>query len=335
MYERDQMLEKLLLNDKFITWVNYPTPALDQYWLEWQNESSEREEILSEARQLVQQMNSSGQAKPLSDQEVQTMWQNLQNQDNPSRPNIKMYSRKYWIAASIIFFISFGIFLYLRQTEKVLITHQTTYGETQSIVLPDSSLVILNANSSLVYTKNWKGSSERKVILEGEAFFDIRHTYDHRQFFVKANSVTIEVLGTSFNVHNRRDRTQVVLQEGKVSLYTDKDTSLRSEITMQPGELVEITDTDYIQREVDVNTYTAWTQDELIFSGTSIADIARMLEDNYGLEIHIQDNSLANKRFTGRVASGDLDGLFGQMKKVFQIDIQQNRQQVIIGSNSR
>ncbi|WKN44664.1 FecR family protein [Tunicatimonas pelagia] len=332
MYERDQMREKLLLNDKFITWVLHPTPALDQYWLEWQNESPEREAILSEARQLVQQMKAVEPQEVLPEREVQQMWQVLQarhgaNQKAKSTHRIIDW---YWVAASVVVLLTSSVFLYLRINEPALITHQTTYGETRYVTLPDSSSVYLNSNSSITYQEAWLESSERKLTLSGEAFFKVHHTKDHRPFLVHANAVTVKVLGTSFNVLNRRDRTQIVLQEGEVALQTKEAEVLPNDIIMQPGELVEIEAGDYIQHPVNVQKYTAWIQNEHIFDGTTIAEIAQLLEDTYGLNVSIENNSTADKKFTGRINRGNLTSLFGQMEKVFQIKIEQHQDRVTI-----
>ncbi|MEM9829630.1 MAG: FecR domain-containing protein [Bacteroidota bacterium] len=336
MHKNDQVIKELLLNDQFVDWVLHPDEELDDYWRRWQDSDPGKKKAIAGARRLVLQMRNTEAADSLSEEEVQVMWQNLQSQTATThKPTKVRFLRSwYWAVASVVMLAALGVFLYQTDNSTAAITHQTTYGETKHIILPDSSSVILNANSSLTYSKNWEQSSGREVVLVGEAFFDVRHTHDHRRFVVQANSVTIEVLGTSFNVHNRHDRTRVVLQEGKVSLHTDKNESSPSEITMKPGELVEIAGVNYTQRQVDVEDYTAWTHDELIFDGTSIADIAQLLEDNYGLEVHIQERDMLSKRFTGRVASDNITSLFGQMEKVFQIDIEQNQQQVFIQSNN-
>ncbi|MEM9830266.1 MAG: FecR domain-containing protein [Bacteroidota bacterium] len=332
MDKSDQVLEELLLNDEFIGWVLDPNPTLNQYWQQWQSDHPDRKMIVLEARRLVYQMNANGQNKPLHEQEVQQMWQALQNRhtENYTKNDKRLQTRWYWIAASISILLVLGVLLVTRINEPVIITHQTTYGETRYVVLPDSSSVLLNANSSIAYQEDWLQATERKVTLTGEAFFDVHHTKDHRRFFVHANAVTVEVLGTSFNVLNRRDRTQVVLKEGEVKLRAVRSEILQSDITMHPGELVAIEGSNCIQHPVSVEYYTAWMQDEHIFDGTTIAEIAQLIEDIYGIEVRVANKSLLHKKFTGRVDRGDLNGLFGQLEKVFQLSIEQKEQLVII-----
>lgn len=54
------------------------------------------------------------------------------------------------------------------------VRHQTAYGEVASVQLPDGTLVTLNGNSQLKYSRlYWWFMEERKVALKGEAFFDV------------------------------------------------------------------------------------------------------------------------------------------------------------------
>ena len=189
--------------------------------------------------------------------------------------------------------------------------------------------MLLNANSSITYRENWLESSERNVTLNGEAFFEVYHTQDHRQFLVHTNAVSVEVLGTSFNVLNRRNRTQVVLKEGEVMIKSDSEV-LDNDITMLPGELVTIEGGNYVQHPVQVENYTAWTQDEHVFEGTTLAEIAQLVEDIYGMEVEIKNQALLTKKFTGRIDRGDLNSLFGQIEKVFQLSVEQENQLITI-----
>ena len=329
MAEPYEGVDDLLLNDWFVTWVLHPTPTLDQYWSDWQNEQAGRELVVTEARRLICQMQSSGQSELLREPEVQQMWQKLQNRHTKRPSNHSRKSKIWWygVAASILLGLTF--FLFTEISGPAIITHQTAYGETKYVLLPDSSSVLLNANSSITYQEDWLQSSERMVTLSGEAFFDVYHTPDHQRFLVQANTVSVEVLGTSFNVLNRRDRTQVVLTEGEVRLRSDSE-ALENDITMQPGELVAIEGDRYVQHPVLVENYTAWTQDEHIFDGTTLAEIAQLVEDIYGMEVEIKNQALPTKKFTGRIDRGDLNSLFGQLEKVFPLAIEQKGKLITI-----
>ncbi|MEQ8363228.1 MAG: FecR domain-containing protein [Cyclobacteriaceae bacterium] len=92
--------------------------------------------------------------------------------------------------------------------------------------LPDGSLAVLNKSSSIKYTYN-TSSNQRKVKLEGEAFFDVKHQED-KPFIIEANEVIIEDIGTTFNVSAFPDSPtiEVYVETGEVAFYTLKDTGL-------------------------------------------------------------------------------------------------------------
>lgn len=112
----------------------------------------------------------------------------------------------------------------------------TAYGKTERITLPDQSVVLLNANSVLSYNDKWTDNKTREVWLAGEAYFEVKKSdaRGNAKFVVHTDQLSVEVLGTEFNVNNRRGKTQVVLNAGKVRLTSD--TTLEKEIIMAPGE---------------------------------------------------------------------------------------------------
>jgi ferric-dicitrate binding protein FerR (iron transport regulator) len=134
-----------------------------------------------------------------------------------------------------------GVWSYLRAGENA---HTTHYGETARIKLPDGSMVVLNAHSTLTYN-DWSEGQTREVWLNGEAFFEVQKKHDATgrvKFVVHTGDLNVEVLGTRFNVSNRGLRTQIVLEEGKVRLRYEQETE--KVIDMQPGELVEYVNAD-------------------------------------------------------------------------------------------
>ena len=106
------------------------------------------------------------------------------------------------LAASVLFFLCFYHYKNISQPEQKLLSFQTTYGETKRILLPDSSTVLLNANSSISWSTQWKQVGKREVNLKGEAFFDVRKM-NGMQFVVQSGGMKVKVLGTVFNVRNR------------------------------------------------------------------------------------------------------------------------------------
>jgi len=119
------------------------------------------------------------------------------------------------------------------------IQYATNRGEQQKITLPDESVVYLNERSTLAYTDNWSKGADREVRLQGEAYFQVEEKVYSGQkvkFMVVTNDVTVEVVGTEFNVNDRQQGTQVFLNEGRVRLSLK---NLGEIINMVPGDMVQ------------------------------------------------------------------------------------------------
>lgn len=323
-------LQDLLQDDNFVTWVRYPTPATDRFWQGWQQAHPGRTVLVQEARSLVLSIHFDEER--LSDERVAALWARLQRSHQDAHPPRRLmghYIRLRYAAVVAGFILTALLGVWLTGAFSDEITHRTAYGETRTIVLPDRSTVQLNANSALTYARLWEEEQDRQVTLAGEAFFSVKHTADDRKFSVKTGSVTVEVLGTEFNVQHRRAKTQVMLKEGKVRLqYGNSEDQQR--VSMSPGELAVVYQNKYIIQRVNPQYHTAWTEDVLLFERATVAEIAQQLEDTYGLEVQLQNTTLARRRFTGTAPADSVENLLGQLEKVFGLTVTRSGSRIIL-----
>lgn len=73
------------------------------------------------------------------------------------------------------------------------------YGKRMKLILSDSSIVHINSGTRLKYPVKFLKNKDRKVFLEGEAFFEVSKSKT-ASFIVNADNIDIRVLGTKFNV---------------------------------------------------------------------------------------------------------------------------------------
>lgn len=231
------------------------------------------------------------------------------------------------VAAVVILMISVALVLYLNYLKEDFASISTTYAETREVVLPDGSQVILNARSRLKYPSDWDARAERVVWLQGEGYFSIRKTDENRRFLVYTEDAQIEVLGTEFNVNNRRGNTRVVLNSGSVKL---KINDLDDEVQMSPGELAEFSRTErkIKQQVVNPQQYSAWTNNKLIFDGTSFEEIALLLEDNYGIKVKFDTDEMKHWYFSGSTPGDNLDILFQSLEKLYPVSIERSNNKI-------
>ena len=176
-------------------------------------------------------------------------------------------------------------------------------GNRTSVDLPDGSSVILNSDSKLSYDSDF-GKKERKVILDGEAYFKIKHD-EKKTFIVQTKALDVKVLGTTFNVSAYEDNNNVtiVLMEGKVGLY-----AFGFSHTMKPGEKVEYDKTKklYSSSAVMPNDYIEWTKGNFYFEKESLENIMKTFSRVYGVRIRFDSNTLPQDRFTGTIPNGGI-----------------------------
>ncbi len=216
--------------------------------------------------------------------------------------------------------------------------YATTYGEIKTILLPDSSTVTLNGNSSLRYAHRVdQPTLPREVWLSGEAFFAIRKKVSPLaegsspgiKFIVHTDQVSVQVLGTRFNVRHRRDQTQVVLEEGSVQLTLEEQ---ERAWLMSPDELVEI---NTGERQINPHTvkaadYTAWKEGLIHFNGASLSEISQVLEDNYDLRVRFKDKAPADSiNLTGSFPANRINMLLEAVANVTGTTIHQEGKTII------
>lgn len=210
------------------------------------------------------------------------------------------FGYKVWIpllvAASVVVVVSLYNHLNLDKQADQSITHQTAYGETKRILLPDSSKVLLNANTRLSWDADWKEKGIRRVILDGEAFFEVKKEHGI-EFIVESGSAKVKVLGTVFNVRNRRGLTEVFLKSGKVNLELEK--SDHKLIHMEPGNVVHYNDQREdltIEKSSTLIRSASWVEGMLEFKNEPLVDILHHFEELYGKKFQIENKALLNKR---------------------------------------
>jgi len=182
---------------------------------------------------------------------------------------------------------------------KVVLELATPLGGIYQVTLPDGTKVWLNAGSSLKYPMSF-AKNERRVSLEGEAFFEV--TKDSaRPFKVLSKGQEIEVLGTAFNVNAYPDNTAIktTLVNGKVKLSNDKRYS--EVIYLLPGQQSTNTNNGKIQlANVDTAPFTAWKEGLFYFDETPLSDALQQIGRWYNVEVKYK-GEVPQTHFYGRI----------------------------------
>jgi ferric-dicitrate binding protein FerR (iron transport regulator) len=214
------------------------------------------------------------------------------------RPSLKNKSTQSWLKpllkVAAVVAICFSVYYYtttLDSTFKTEIAQQTT------IDLPDTSEVILNANSNLVFNKNsW--DNKREVKLKGEAFFKVAKG---EKFDVVTDKGIVSVLGTQFNVKHRDNYFEVKCYEGLVGVKTNDN---YTELT--PGNGLKIIDGKLFANEKEITTQPNWLRGESNFVNTPFNHVITELENYYDIKI-VVDKADADRLYTGGFTHKNLE----------------------------
>jgi len=226
------------------------------------------------------------------------------------------------IAASI-FFVVLGTSFFLTKDFIFYKTIQTAFGETKTIVLPDNSVVTLNANTLIKFPRFGFGENKRIVELNGEADFSVVHTKSNQQFIVKtANNLDVLVLGTQFCVYARGTQANVVLRKGRVSLTYSQNKVIKNAV-LHPGDFFT-SKNEFKEAQINhiptPERLSAWENHEFIFDELTFADIGRILKDNFGIEAQFQNNELANTQISGTIKAYNSDELIEAIAQLLDIN---------------
>ena len=335
-------IEDFVSDEYFRQWVLKPDHKNKKFWTEWLERNPSKKNEIEQAKKIVSQFEFNTY-RP-SQEDVASVWDNITTAINEPTTPTKVVSiqpggtksSQWWnkkslkIAASlVILFIS--IFLVYPGPDYFLYEKFTTqYSQVETLRLADNTEVTLGANSVLKKKRAWLSANPREVWLTGKAYFTVAKqqsvTGEKLNFVVHTDDLQVEVLGTQFSVNTRREKTRVVLTEGKVKL----DLEGKEEVFMSPGDMVEFSSTEESLKikKVDPAPYVSWKENKLIFDGSTLREIANQLEDQHGLKITFEDDALQEKKFRGAFEIDKIDVLLEAIGESFDIEVKKEGNEI-------
>lgn len=219
--------------------------------------------------------------------------------------------------AAAVLVLAFGIRLLVKDRPAVpgaiiageISISNTTAGMHKQM-LPDSSIVWLSPNSRLEYPQQFSGNT-RQLKMTGEAFFQVKEDA-RRPFIIYSNGIITKVLGTSFRIRSFENAsTEVAVATGKVSVAIEGDK--RSEKLVLPDQHITYKQGN---KHLDIDSSAAasmliWQKAGLSFSNTPVSKVIKTLNQQFGVQILLKDESTAayllNADFNGQNLPDILD----------------------------
>jgi len=228
-------------------------------------------------------------------------------------PVKRPFWRKYLrIAASILIpLFCVGLGYYFSENKLNHVENKTTVqveiGQKANVRLPDGTNVWLNSAGLLTYDNTYN-REKRVVYLQGEAYFEVNKDKT-RPFIVKANDISVEALGTTFDVKAYPDDNYVtaILLEGSIRISSPS----QSEV-LKPNEKLTIAkNTGQFAKSalLDADKNVSWINNQLAFEQERLEDIAKTLERMYNVQIRFASENLKDIRFSGTIKNNNLENV--------------------------
>ena len=258
-------------------------------------------DILSNSDKKVVEQFRKGAVDILPDDEKMTLGRRIERKIR--RHILFVRYAKWAAAASIALLISIGYLWYSTRSTKPTIHYNIVVIETlnrkkQKVVLPDSTVVWLNANSRLEYQENF--NENRFVRMEGEALFDVANITD-KAFTINALELEVTVVGTIFNINAYKNETEIVttLVEGEIVLNFDNEKVIMKQENNEQQVVFNKNSKEISFENVDTELFTSWVKGLYKFENASFEQIAKQFERMYGIEISFENDRLKKILFTG------------------------------------
>lgn len=180
--------------------------------------------------------------------------------------------------------------------------YQTPIKEFKQLYLPDSTIVYLNANSTLEVQQDFTQQSERRIKLKGEAFFDVKKDSKH-PFKIQVGELQVKVLGTSFNINanDAASEIKVAVKSGKVNV-SKKNVLLASLVADQA--LVFNKDDQAFDVQVSAESAKAlWRDGIVVLDKASFDEVNATIYNIYGMKIKSDDSEVLTERYNFTIRS--------------------------------
>ncbi|MCS3798586.1 FecR family protein [Niastella sp. OAS944] len=321
--------EDFLQDENFIKWVLDPDAPGGQSWQAWMKANPDKREAAQRAVDIIRSFDFNKET--IAENFYVNLKQRIDNtiEAEHRTPVRKMKIPGVWLKAACIVagIIVIGIGYFNRRPSYTYFS--TPYAAIKTVYLPDSTEVVLNANSSVRYSKS-RGA--REVLLSGEAFFKVRHVVMDGKtipFNIHAGNSVIEVLGTEFNVKDLNNETAVFLKKGKVKFSIPAS---HTATLMQPNDYCyyNAAQQKIITRVANPDLFTAWMEHKYRFENATVKEVCETLKAYFGYDFIIRNDKLDTQTVSGTLELNNEQVMLTVLGELFKTKITKEGNKIIV-----
>lgn len=314
------------LNDSsFKNWALNTKLSDVSFWDYWLKNNPDKKKLALQAKDII--IGLRFKENPVSKEKINLEWTILETKllakQKTSKKTVFYKNKWIGIAASVLLLISISIYTFNYSTT----TYTTGFGEVLNLKLQDGSLVTLNANSTISYSKE----KPREVRLKGEAYFQVnKKKTTNAKFWVLTNDLKVEVYGTVFNVNSRKENTQVFLEEGNIWLSLKDGRSKK----MLPGNFVSFSakHNKFLEEHTKVLSAekVSWKNGLLTFNNSTLIEALNKVTETYGCEVVFKNSAIKHTLITGTVPTTNLNICLKAIEKAGNVLITKENTKLVV-----
>lgn len=303
-------------------------------WFRDDKEYTEIEQVITE--QLDKQFDQQTEKEPLThiyNRVAGNIWQ----KENQTSKIIRLRNIVLRVAAALVIGLFIGIYISSekKDVEPVYYAAHSPKGSVSEMLLPDGSIIFLNADSRIKYSVDGK-DGVREVFLEGEAWFDVAKN-EEKPFLVQTPFYNVNVTGTQFNVkaYPNDQLITTTLEEGEVAISASHKLKIQEEVVLKPGEQISFDKTSkaFVVKTVNTRWFTSWKDNKLILVNMNLDDFVVILERKYGVDIEVKNEDILNLHVDCTIKNESIIEILNVLKKTLPISYEIVGQKIEITSN--
>jgi transmembrane sensor len=196
--------------------------------------------------------------------------------------------------------------------------------ETATISLADGTQVTLAPGAKI---KERFSDAERRVDLEGKAFFDVQKDAT-KPFIVVTDKATVRVLGTSFMVNPTGGFTEVYVSSGVVG-FNGHGTTNEQELVRGERGFFDHREGTLTKLVIEDENHLAWKSGLLVFDKEPLAEVVESLERLYGRRIQV-DEALLGCKLTAQYNRKSFEEVIQIIASTFRLNVTYQKDKVVL-----
>ncbi|NLU38414.1 MAG: DUF4974 domain-containing protein [Bacteroidales bacterium] len=274
--------------------------------------------------------------------DVDKAWMKVHQQMKQQKPvSVKAHKKSgtvipFWLRVAAMVLLVSGLAIYFySQKQTGSPNYQMAMVATDSIIeytLSDSSEITLNEHACLWYAKNY-GKKERRVKLNGEAFFSVKHD-TQKPFIVESSGTYVRVTGTSFNIKGDEADSivEVCVKTGSVIFFTGSNEG----ITLIAGETGYFNKNNgkFSKTETTDENVAAYANRLFVFYNTTLNEVFRQLNKVYQTKLVASDEELGKQVITVTFDNDNIDTIIDIISETLVLNYTRTEGNQVIFENT-